>query len=284
MTFAGQRLRVALGTRRYVVERPFGDLDAAGGKVTDVAVDHDGHVHVLLRRDPLTDPPGPAVIVLDAAGRRLDAWGDDIADAHMVSCDPQGRIWIVDRDAHEIQCRDTRGTVLAVLGRRHAPGEPFNHPADIAFGPAGEMVVADGYGHGFVHLFDATLAPRHRWGGIGISPGMFLTAHGIWMCPDGRIVVVDRENDRLQVFGRDGGLLEVVTGFYRPSDVWGDADGNLYVTDAIPTLSLLTPDLRREGRCRPVLNGAHGIWGAPDGTLYLAEGNPSRITRLVPEV
>ena len=27
---------------------------------------------------------------------------------------------------------------------------------------------------------------------------------------------------------------------------------------------------------------AHGLWGGPDGTLYLAEGNPSRVTRLVP--
>ena len=38
---------------------------------------------------------------------------------------------------------------------------------------------------------------------------------------------------------------------------------------------------RRLGRCRPVLNGAHGLWGGADGSLYLAEGNPSRVTRLV---
>ncbi len=97
------------------------------------------------------------------------------------------------------------------------------------------------------------------------------------------MVVVDRENDRLQVFDGAGGLIRVVTGFYRPSDIWGDAAGNLYVTDAIPTLTRLGPDLAPTGRCRPVLNGAHGLWGAPDGTLYLAEGNPSRITRLVPQ-
>ena len=36
------------------------------------------------------------------------------------------------------------------------------------------------------------------------------------------------------------------------------------------------------GRCRPVLNGAHGIWGDEAGRVYLAEGNPSRVTRLVP--
>ena len=35
----------------------------------------------------------------------------------------------------------------------------------------GEIVVADGYGHGFVHRFDSALAPQRRWGGVGIAPG-----------------------------------------------------------------------------------------------------------------
>ena len=35
-------------------------------------------------------------------------------------------------------------------------------------------------------------------------------------------------------------------------------------------------------RCRPVLNGAHGIWGDAAGNLYLAEMNPSRVTKLTP--
>ncbi len=282
MASGGQQLRVALGDAVYAVDRPFGDLSGLGGKVTDVAVDHAGRIHVLLRRDPLTEPQGPAVAVLDAGGRRIGAWGDEIADAHMIACDPQGRLWVVDRDAHEIIAFDPDGRRLESLGHRHEPGRLFNHPADVAFGPEGDLVVADGYGHGFVHRFDAALAHRRRWGGVGIAPGTFLTVHGIWACADGRVVVVDRENDRLQVFDRDGALLSVITGFYRPSDIWGDAEGRLYVTDAIPTLTRLAPDLTPDGRCRPVLNGAHGLWGAPDGTLYLAEGNPSRITRLVP--
>jgi peptidylglycine monooxygenase len=282
MAAGRQRLRVALGADLYEVERPFGDLAGRGGKVTDVAVDLSGHVHVLLRRDPLAEEPGPAVVVLDADGRHLGAWGEEIADAHMIACDPQGRLWVVDRDAHEIVAFDAEGRRLESLGHRHAPGVLFNHPADVAFGPGGDLFVADGYGHGFVHRFDRALTQKKRWGGVGVAPGTFLTVHGIWACADGRVVVVDRENDRLQVFDGDGALLGIVTGFYRPSDIWGDAAGRLYVTDAIPTLTRLAPDLTPDGRCRPVLNGAHGLWGGPDGMLYLAEGNPSRITRLVP--
>jgi peptidylglycine monooxygenase len=110
-----------------------------------------------------------------------------------------------------------------------------------------------------------------------------MTVHGIWLCNDGRIVVADRENNRLQVFTKAGKLIAVWGGFHRPSDIWGDAEGRLYVSDGIPTLTCLAPDGSRIGRCRPVLNGAHGLTGASDGTLYLAEGTPSRITRLVAE-
>lgn len=277
-----QGLRVALGDDVYRVERPFGDVAPAEGRITDVAVDLSGHVHVLVRRDALVEAPGPSAIVFDHSGRRLRTWGTAV-DAHMLSCDAAGRLWIVDRDAHVVTVHDADGTVTGELGGRGRPASPFNHPADIAVGPSGDVYVADGYGHGFVHRFDASLRPVGRWGGVGTRPGEFLTAHGIWVMQDGRVVVVDRENNRLQVFSPAGELLYMLDGFHRPSDIWGDAQGRLYVTDAIPTLTRLTPDLRPDGRCRPVLNGAHGLWGAPDGTIYLAESNPNRVTRLVPE-
>jgi hypothetical protein len=31
-----------------------------------------------------------------------------------------------------------------------------------------------------------------------------------------------------------------------------------------------------------VLDNAHGLWGDAKGRFYIAEGNPNRITRLVP--
>lgn len=279
---AAAGLRVMIGGRVHAVKRPFGDVGGSEGRVTDVTVDGRGRVHVLVRRDPLTEPSGPAVLVFDADGRRLGAWGEEIADAHMIATDPAGRLWITDRDAHEVIAFDDDGRRIAALGTRHGPGAPFGHPSDIAFGPSGEIYVGDGYGHAFVHRFGADGAAEARWGGIGTEPGRFITAHGIWACADGRVVVADRENDRLQVFDRDGHVLQVVTGFHRPSDIWGDAQGRLFVSDGVPSLTCLSPALERIDRCRPVLNGAHGLWGTPDGVLYLAEGNPSRITRLVP--
>ncbi len=279
----GTHLKVALGEDLYEIERPFGSLLPGEGKVTDVAVDRSGLVHVLLRRDPLVEPEGPAVVVFGEDGRRMGEWGEDILDAHMISCDPEGRLWVVDRDAHQVLAFDADGRKLASLGTRHVPGNPFNHPADIAFGPEGDLFVADGYGHGFVHRFDKSLNPVRRWGSVGTGPGEFLTVHGIWVTGDGRVLVVDRENSRVQVFDAEGTLTGILTAFHRPSDIWGDAQGRIYVSDAIPTLTRLDPDLTVSGRCRPVLNGAHGLCGDATGRLYLAEGNPSRITRLVPK-
>lgn len=280
---ATSSLVVALGPARYRVERPWGDLPGGAAKVTDVAVGPDGRVHVLLRDDPLVDEPSPRVVTLDPEGRRLAAWGEDlIADSHMIAAAPDGRLLIVDRDAHEIIICDPDGTRMGGLGTRHGPLEPFNHPTDVALSPTGDIYVCEGYAAGTVHRFSPKGRPLGSWGRIGSGAGEFMNAHAVWVQPDGRVVVADRENDRLQVFTGEGELVAIWTGFKQPLDIWGDACGRLYVTDLLPSLSLVAADGELLGRCRPVLNGAHGIWGDAQGRLYLAEGNPSRITRLSP--
>jgi peptidylglycine monooxygenase len=275
-----QGLFVALGPRRYRVERPFGDLPA--GLVSDVSVDPRGHVFVLLRRDSLCSPPAPAVIELAADGSRLAEWGEEISDAHMLTVGPNGLVYVVDRDAHEVIIFDKQGHRIGGLGHRHQPGNPLNHPTDVALLPDGRIAVSDGYGNACVHIFAAYGQHVRSFGEIGIAPGAFITPHSIWPIGVNRIVVADRENHRLQLFQVDGTLLDVWTGFFRPQAIWGDG-AQIYVTDSVPSLALLTETGERIGRCRPVLNGAHGLSGdVQSGVLYLAEGNPSRLTRLVP--
>ncbi len=101
------------------------------------------------------------------------------------------------------------------------------------------------------------------------------------MTSDDRVLVADRENNRIQVFDRDGGFLTEWAGHYHPMDIYVDAEGLIYVTDQIPRLSQLDADGNLIGRCRPVLNGAHGIWGDSRGNLFLAESAPqNRLTKL----
>ncbi len=276
-------LFVTLAEQRYRVERPWGQLPVGAGRVSDVTADGEGRIFVLMRSDPYVDEANAAVIVLAPYGHAITSWGGaEVADGHMLTCAPDGRVFVVDRDAHQILVFDAEGRRLGALGTRDQPGAPFNAPSDIAFAPNGEIYVADGYGASRVHRFSAEGRLLGGWGAAGAGPGAFSTPHALWVRPDGNVAVVDRENNRVQLFDPVGGFLDQWTDFHKPMAIFGRGDGTLLVTDSIPRLSLLATDGTLLGRCRPVLNGAHGLWCDPAGHILLAEGNPSRLTRLVP--
>lgn len=277
-----QDLIVALGDTRYRVERPFGSWPENSGFVTDLTVDPRGHVFVMLRHDPLMQADDPRVIELSPQGDYLGGWGGDlIADSHMLTADAQGRILAVDRDMHEVIICSAAGERLGGLGERGAPLSPFNHPTDVHVSAWGDIYVADGYAASRIHRFSADGAHLQSWGAHGDGDGQFGWPHALWTFADGRVVVVDRTNNRVQVFDKNGNHLANWTHFYQPVAIWGDEDGNSYVTDMVPNLQKIGPGGERLGRCRPMLNGAHGLFGTREGDILLAESNPSRITRLV---
>lgn len=274
-------LVVALGEARYRVERPFGSWPANAGFVTDVTVDARGRVFAMLRHDPLVHPADPRIVALSPEGEHLGGFGGDaIADSHALTACPDGTLLCVDRDMHEVIRLSATGERLGGLGRRGVPLAPFNHPTDVAVAASGDVYVADGYAAARIHRFGPDGEGRGSWGGFGSADGEFGWPHALWAFPDGRIAVVDRSHDRVQVFDGDGRHRETWGGFLQPVAIWGDEAGFAYVTDMVPNLHLMAPDGTRIGRCRPVLNGAHGLFGMPGGDLVLAETNPSRLTRL----
>ncbi|RVA11143.1 peptidase, partial [Mesorhizobium sp. M7D.F.Ca.US.004.03.1.1] len=183
---------------------------------------------------------------------------------------------MVDRDAHQIVVFDRNRQVVSRLGQRHQPGNPFNHPSCVAIALDGDIFVADGYGGTVVHRFSSSGEPICTWGRRGTAAGDFLLPHAICVMKKGSVVVADRENNRVQKFDFSGALQAVWTGFFRPTAIWADRDDRLYVTDQVPSLTVLDADGNFLSRCRPVLNGAHGICGDEDrGYIYLAEINPS---------
>lgn len=273
-----ETLTVILGERRYRVIRPWGKLPASirYGHISQLAVDSIGRVYVFQRGEP-------PLIRFEASGEFCDAWGQgSIADAHGISISADERVFLVDRDAHQILIFDTGGKRLGALGERHRPRfqAPFNHPTAVALAPDGEIYVADGYGNSAVHRFSADGTHLHTWGRPGAGPGEFSTPHGIWVDSRDRVLVVDRENNRIQLFDRQGKYIDEWRDFYHPMDLFEDRQGMVYVTDQIPRLSLLTPAGELAGRCRPVLNMPHGIWGNAAGDLFIAEMNPTRVTKL----
>ena len=274
-------LWVVLGERRYRVERPWGHLPEklAPGLISQLAVDSRGAVYVFQRGEP-------PVLAFEASGAfRGGLLAGRIADAHGVAITADDRLLLVDRDAHQLLIATTAGEVLATLGERHRPrwNAPFNHPAAAAIAADGEIYVADGYGNAQVHRFAADGRHLMSFGRPGSGPGQFTTPHAVWVDRRDRVLVADRENDRVQLFARDGRFLEQWRGFYHPMALYEDAAGLIYVTDQIPRLSLLSPDGRLLGRCRPCRNTPHGVWGAPDGAIFIAEMNPSEVVKLSPE-
>ena len=274
-----EHLVVALGERRYRVERRWcrASGDEPLGFVSDLVVDSEGFVHVGHRG---TDSP---VLVFDSAGDFVRAWGQgEIADVHYMSINEDDLILLADRDAHPSLAFDPDGSLRFSLGERHAPRwqAPFNHPTAASMAPDGEIYVSDGYGNSAVHRFAEDGALRQTWGERGAGAGEFTTPHCVWVDRRDRVYVADRENNRLQVFDRDGGHLAEWGDFYHPMKIYVDERDLVFVTDQIPRISVLNPAGGLVGRCRGAINGAHGLWGDRAGNLYLAELPPEQITKL----
>ncbi len=277
---SNERARAILGGQVYEVERFFGQPTPGvePAQISQVAVDSSGFVHVLRRG-------APPVAVYTPDGAFVYAYGmGEIFDAHGIAADASGRILVADRDAHQILIFSREGSSLQALGVRHAPRwrEPFNHPTRAAVAPGGEIFVADGYGNARVHRFAADGRYLCGFGELGAGPGQFMTPHTILVDRDGRLLIADRENDRVQVFARDGGWLSEWRELCRPMDICQRADGVLLVTDQVPSVTAFAPDGRRIDRGRPSPNGAHGIAVGPDGAIYLAEIAPTSVTKLTP--
>jgi DNA-binding beta-propeller fold protein YncE len=180
---------------------------------------------------------------------------------------------------------------------RGAP--PFNGPAGVAEAPDGDIYVSDGYRNARVHCFSPEGVLKFSWGEPGDGVNQFRLPHALAITPDGeRVVVADRENNRLVFFDRTGRFLTERLGFTRPVALQFDTAGYLYllelgvyatVWDFLPPdgpnfppsrCSVLTPSgevVERWGSRDPEIAGTffapHCIAVAADGALFVGETN-----------
>jgi DNA-binding beta-propeller fold protein YncE len=179
-------------------------VDATLGFITAVSADRAGNLYVLHRPER-----GHPVIVLDSAGRLLRSWGADLfGTPHSIRLDPAGHVWIVDAATSTVQKFTSTGAVLETIQFEvpRAP-RPFCGTTDIAFGHAGSLFVTDGYCNGRVVKLDSTGNDVGEWGTGGSDQAEFFIPHGIAITPDGRVLVADRNNSRIQVFDQEGRWL-----------------------------------------------------------------------------
>lgn len=273
-----KQITVTLGLRRYRVERPWPNTEMDFKGISDVTVLSDGRI-VALRRTT------PALLVFAANGTLLDRWDiEHLVCGHYLRPRKDGGLLIADFDGHQILALDDAGRRMWTLGDPSHPnwGAPFNHPTCATEGSNGGLYVTDGYGNSCLHRYDSA---RHLLATIGI-PGngkaQFSTPHSVIVTRGQRVLVADRENNRVQIFNTDGRWLDQIDNVHKPMALAEMPDGNVLVTDQVPRLSVFAPDNTLLGRCRTLSTVSHGVAADRDGNIFLAEMAPDTLTKLVP--
>lgn len=268
-----------LGPRRYQVKRDW--LQLPSGKalhnLSAITNDNQGRIYVLQRSQPF-------MLVFSYEGELIDEWfNDTVMDGHYVRATKDGRICVADRNNHRIVIFNRSGEIVQMIGQeKNHPGDfgvPFNHPTDCTVNDKGEFFVSDGYGNFHVHHLNAAGELIRSWGGPGQGPGQFTTPHSVLVDRTGRVLVADRENNRVQIFNQQGKYLGELSNLYHPMDIYEDQDGFLYVTDQTPTLSLFTSQGELLGRFLTFGTVGHGVTVDEHGDIYVAEMFHDQITK-----
>jgi hypothetical protein len=178
--------------------------------------------------------PAPPVLEFDADGSLLRHWGGRGDDydwpkiEHGILVDSDGNVWLAGNDPtdHQILKFTPDGKFLQQIGKAGATGgsnstTELGRPAHMQKDDvAGELYVADGYLNHRVIVFDAeTGAYKRHWGAYGNKPSDEKVAydpngplpqqfgnpvHCVRIAYDGLFYVCDRQNDRIQIFDKEG--------------------------------------------------------------------------------
>jgi sugar lactone lactonase YvrE len=181
------------------------------GATAAVAFDAKGHLFVLARG-------GASFFEFDPAGTFVRSFGEPMTRAHGLRIDRDGNLWATDVGAHTVMKYNMKGELLLTIGVKGQAGawdeaaaeRKLNQPNDLAIAANGDVFVVQGHTPGLakgdarVLKFDKTGRFIKSWGGKGKGPGQFDVAHGIAIDAKGLLWVMDRENQRIQVFDPEG--------------------------------------------------------------------------------
>ena len=225
------------GDFTYEVVEGWGDLPSGYElfQVAGVAVDADDRVYAFNRS-------AHKLIVFDRDGGFIKAWKDTFEIPHGMRIGPDGSVFLVDQGSHVVLKYSPDEELLMTLGNRGQPSNtgytndhkvveraagPFNNPTGVAISASGDIFVSDGYGNCRVHKYSPDGELLKTWGVPGTdAPGEFHLPHGIGIDNQGRLLVADRENHRIQLFTQDGDHVETWTGFRQPCSVTVGPDGD----------------------------------------------------------
>ncbi|WP_124080246.1 6-bladed beta-propeller [Pigmentiphaga humi] len=179
---------------------------------------------------------------------------------HKVFLDKAGNVWVADNRSpnerelkanpasagrgHAVYKFDRQGRLLMTIGTPGKAGDPpegLNEPNSIAEAPNGDILISEGHSGQAPASGPGTVARISRYtkdgkyigsfGQWGYGPGEFRTPHDIVFDDQGRLLVADRGNMRIQVFDEAGKYLAEWKQYSRPSAI-ALANGKIYVADS----------------------------------------------------
>jgi DNA-binding beta-propeller fold protein YncE len=270
------------------------------GEVAGVAVNSKGHIFVFSRGSTTGPAYGAAAAQLlefDSEGKYIREIGHNLyawSYAHAVKVDKDDNIWVADKGSDMVIKFSPEGRVLMVFGRKQEASDdgtgPLKEPTpplppidgefrqvtDMAWDPAGNTYISDGYINSRVAKIDKDGNWIKSWGEPGAGPGQFNTPHSLATDNAGNVYVADRGNGRIQVFDGDGKYLREIhinVPYDHSIHPWL---GNM-PSQAAPSAE--TPAPLNKTR----MNGspwAICITPGPKQVIYAADGYPGRIYKL----
>ena len=264
------------------------------GAAAAVAFDAKGHLYVLTRG-------AQAFFEFDPNGAFVRAFGDKMfTRSHGLKIDRDGNLWATDVGGHVVVKLNPAGQVLLTLGTRGEAGEwneaagsrKLNQPNDVAIAANGDVFVVQGHtpgakGDARVLKFDKDGRFIKSWGGKGKEPGQFDVAHGAAFDAKGLLWVMDRENQRIEIFDGEGTFVRQLTYKGLPCSVAIGRD-HVYMVNGfagqVVQLDLSGKVLAVTGKPGTALGEfgeAHFIAISPKGDLYVADSVNGALVKFV---
>ena len=179
---------------------------------------------------------------------------------HGIHVDSDGNVWVTDfavnqagTKGHQVFKFSPTGEVLLTLGTAGQGGSgpnQLNQPNDVITSPDGSIFVGDGHSGQSMTTRQAMEAGREsgatgrilkysadgtfikEWGQIGTLHGEFRTPHALAFDSQGRLLVADRGNHRIEIFDQEGNYLDSRYAYGRISGLFITEDDMLYAIDS----------------------------------------------------
>jgi DNA-binding beta-propeller fold protein YncE len=298
------------GANPYRVIRDWAQLNLEGrpwGGSNGAAIDKDGRsVWATDRCSPGTTPgclgaKGNPVHHFDESGREIRSFGGGMfVWPHGIHIDRDGNVWVTDARAPSADELKTfpgeekkgsvvvkfspEGKVLMTLGTPGLRGNPpvaLTDPTDVVTDPGnGDVYVSESHTDvsdpnliGRISVFDRNGKFLRVIGKAGTGPGEFRTPHALEFDAQGRLVVADRHNHRVQILTKEGKFIREYDDFGRTSGLAIDPNDVIYTADSEST-ERVHPGWRKGIRIGSLKDGKvttfvppHETPNAPDGAM-----------------